>query len=72
MKGLGSGQGYRYVHDDPGAQEDMPCLPERFQGRDYLGEASRRRSPPIDEAPGGPHRSRSSRSGIVAARKSEK
>src|SRR5262249_37419626 len=36
MKGVGYGQGYRYVHDDPGAREEMPCLPERFQGRDYL------------------------------------
>ena len=26
----------RSVHDDPGAREEMPCLPERFQGRDYL------------------------------------
>jgi putative ATPase len=37
MKGAGYGQGYRYVHDDPGAREAMPCLPERFRGRDYLG-----------------------------------
>jgi putative ATPase len=36
MKGAGYGQGYRYVHDDPGAREEMPCLPERFHGRDYL------------------------------------
>jgi len=36
MKGIGYGQGYRYVHDDPGAQREMPCLPERFHGRDYL------------------------------------
>jgi putative ATPase len=36
MKGVGYGQGYRYVHDDPGAREEMPCLPVRFQGRDYL------------------------------------
>jgi putative ATPase len=35
-KGAGNGQGYRYVHDDPGAREEMPCLPERFHGRDYL------------------------------------
>jgi putative ATPase len=38
MKSAGYGQGYRYVHDDPGAQRDMPCLPQRFQGRDYLRE----------------------------------
>jgi putative ATPase len=36
MKGLGYGAGYRYVHDDPGAEREMPCLPERFRGRDYL------------------------------------
>ena len=37
MKGVGYGRGYRYVHDDPGAREEMACLPERFAGRDYLG-----------------------------------
>jgi putative ATPase len=36
MKGVGYGQGYRYVHDDPDAREQMPCLPERLRGRDYL------------------------------------
>ena len=36
MKGVGYGQGYRYVHDDPAAVREMPCLPERFLGRDYL------------------------------------
>ena len=36
MKGIGYGQGYRYVHDDPAHQREMPCLPERFRGRDYL------------------------------------
>jgi putative ATPase len=36
MKGVGYGQGYRYVHDDPSAEREMPCLPEQFQGRDYL------------------------------------
>jgi hypothetical protein len=40
MKGAGYGRGYRYVHDDPGAREEMPCLPERFRGRDYLHEGS--------------------------------
>jgi putative ATPase len=37
MKGVGYGRGYRYVHDDPGARDEMACLPERFAGRDYLG-----------------------------------
>ena len=36
MKSAGYGQGYRYIHDDPAAEREMPCLPERFQGRDYL------------------------------------
>ncbi len=36
MKSAGYGQGYRYVHDDPGAEREMPCLPEALQGRDYL------------------------------------
>jgi putative ATPase len=28
MKGAGYGQGYRYVHDDPDAREEMNCLAE--------------------------------------------
>ena len=36
MKGVGYGQGYRYVHDDSDARDEMTCLPERFQDRDYL------------------------------------
>ena len=36
MKGIGYGQGYRYIHDDPAAGQEMPCLPDRFVGRDYL------------------------------------
>ncbi len=47
MKGVGYGQGYRYVHEDPGARQEMPCLPERFQCRDYLG-----RGPAAKSAPG--------------------
>ena len=35
-KSAGYGQNYRYIHDDPAAEREMPCLPERFQGRDYL------------------------------------
>ena len=38
MKSVGYGQGYRYVHDDPAAEREMPCLPERFQGRDYFSD----------------------------------
>lgn len=36
MKGLGHGQGYRYVHDDPKAREEMKCLPPGLEGRKYL------------------------------------
>ncbi len=36
MRGVGYGQGYRYVHDDPSARDEMNCLPDRFAGRDYL------------------------------------
>lgn len=35
MKNLGYGEGYRYVHEDPGAVE-MTCLPERLKGRKYF------------------------------------
>ncbi|MDG1051445.1 MAG: replication-associated recombination protein A [Planctomycetota bacterium] len=36
MKGLGHGQGYRYVHDDPKAREEMKCMPPGLEGRKYL------------------------------------
>ena len=36
MKSVGYGQGYRYVHDDPRARAEMPCLPESLSGRVYL------------------------------------
>ncbi len=35
MKDLGYGQGYRYVHDDPGAKGDQEHLPEQLRGRRY-------------------------------------
>ena len=35
MKGLGYGQNYRYVHDDPAAKDQMRCLPESLAGRVY-------------------------------------
>ncbi|HEV2761968.1 MAG TPA: replication-associated recombination protein A, partial [Pyrinomonadaceae bacterium] len=35
MKRVGYGSGYRYVHDDPTAREEMSCLPERLRGREY-------------------------------------
>lgn len=36
MKHVGYGEGYRYVHDDPEAQEEMECLPESLRGRNYV------------------------------------
>jgi putative ATPase len=38
MKHVGYGEGYRYVHDDPNAKQEMPCLPESLKGRTYLEE----------------------------------
>jgi putative ATPase len=38
MSSAGYGQGYRYAHDDPAAQGEMTCLPERLKGRVYLDE----------------------------------
>ncbi|MGH9944387.1 MAG: replication-associated recombination protein A [Pyrinomonadaceae bacterium] len=36
MKRVGYGGGYRYVHDDAAAREEMPCLPESLRGREYV------------------------------------
>ncbi len=38
MKGLGYSEGYRYVHSDPDAQEQMACLPEKLRGRIYYDD----------------------------------
>jgi len=38
MKRSGYGKGYRYVHDDPRAREEMAALPERLRGRKYWKE----------------------------------
>jgi putative ATPase len=35
MKHFGYGKGYRYIHSDPNAAEEMDCLPERLRGRKY-------------------------------------
>src|SRR5215510_11767884 len=40
MKRLGYGEGYRYVHNDPKAEAEMPCLPESSRGRKYFKEES--------------------------------
>ena len=38
LKGVGYGEGYRYVHNDPAAAEEMQCLPPGLVGREYLTE----------------------------------
>jgi putative ATPase len=38
MKQVGYGQGYRYVHNDPDAKDEMTCLPESLCGRKYFDE----------------------------------
>ena len=45
MASAGYGQGYRYAHDDPAAQGEMTCLPERLKGRVYLEEDDPPRKP---------------------------
>ena len=36
MARVGYSEGYRYVHDDPKAREEMTCLPESLKGKRYL------------------------------------
>jgi putative ATPase len=36
MRKAGYGEGYRYVHRDPAAKDEMECLPERLRGRRYF------------------------------------
>jgi putative ATPase len=36
MKHVGYGDGYRYVHSDKKAKEEMQCLPEGLKGRIYF------------------------------------
>jgi len=38
MKQVGYGEGYRYVHSDPDAKDEMECLPESLRGRKYFEE----------------------------------
>jgi putative ATPase len=38
MKQVGYGEGYRYVHGDPDAKDEMECLPEAMRGRNYVEE----------------------------------
>jgi putative ATPase len=45
LKGMGYGHGYRYVHDDPQARMEMPCLPEALRGRIYFDPDGTDRKP---------------------------
>lgn len=36
MKQAGYGEGYRYVHNDPSAKDEMNCLPEGLKGKKYF------------------------------------
>jgi putative ATPase len=36
MKHVGYGEGYRYVHNDPEAKDEMDCLPAPLHGRKYF------------------------------------
>jgi putative ATPase len=38
MRRAGYGAGYRYVHSDKGARQEMACLPERLRGSVYYDE----------------------------------
>jgi len=38
MKHVGYGQGYRYVHSDAAAKDEMECLPEPLRGKKYFDE----------------------------------
>lgn len=38
MKHVGYGEGYRYVHNDAEAKDEMECLPQPLQGRKYFDE----------------------------------
>ena len=38
MKHVGYGEGYRYVHSDPKAKDEMECLLESLRGRKYFEE----------------------------------
>jgi putative ATPase len=38
MKHVGYGEGYRYVHNDAEAKDEMDCLPEPLRGKKYFDE----------------------------------
>lgn len=44
MRHVGYGEGYRYVHNDPKAKQEMACLPESLRGKKYFDKAEPERS----------------------------
>lgn len=49
MRRVGYGSGYRYVHSDPNAKDEMQCLPERLSGRVYYNEKIENDGPSAEE-----------------------
>jgi putative ATPase len=49
MKQVGYGSGYRYVHSDARAKEEMACLPESLRGKVYYEEEQPAESEPQSE-----------------------
>jgi putative ATPase len=45
MRRVGYGSGYRYVHSDARAKEEMECLPEALRGRVYYDEEAGKDAP---------------------------
>jgi len=45
MRAAGYGEGYRYAHDDPGAVDEMSCMPPSLAHRDYFRSAADRAKP---------------------------
>jgi putative ATPase len=51
MKRIGYGSGYRYVHGDPRAREEMSCLPEPLRNHVYYDEEAPGSSEPSTDDP---------------------
>jgi putative ATPase len=50
MKQLGYGEGYRYVHNDERAKEEMRCLPEKLADRVYYHDDQQKPKPEGQES----------------------
>jgi putative ATPase len=49
MKRVGYGSGYRYVHSDARAREEMSCLPEPLRDHVYYDEEAPKSEPSVDD-----------------------